>query len=323
MKSNREGLRVGELVEVKTPDEILVTLDADGAHDHLPFMPEMVEFCGKRFSVTRRAVKVCFTGPKSAPRRFRNNDVVLLDSVRCSGASHDGCQKACAILWREAWLRRVTADTPSARVASGAGQRLRDSLKTRTDSTHYFCQASELLKATEHLSKVERYRTCVTDVLEHNCSPWEMTRRIQTFAFWKARRLLFGEVHQGARNKTPAGGIGLKPGEPVEVKPVREILLTLNPKAHNHGLYFMPGMRAMCGKQSKVESRIERIIVDGTGEMRELHDTVRLQGSVCDCTYQAVGGCSRCEISYWRELWLRRSTNGNGQRVEGGQRVED
>jgi hypothetical protein len=34
--------RPGDLVEVKTPDEILATLDADGTLDRLPFMPEMV-----------------------------------------------------------------------------------------------------------------------------------------------------------------------------------------------------------------------------------------------------------------------------------------
>ena len=35
----------GDLVEVRAPEEILRTLDADGTLDHLPFMPEMVEFC--------------------------------------------------------------------------------------------------------------------------------------------------------------------------------------------------------------------------------------------------------------------------------------
>ena len=46
------AFRPGDLVEVKSADEILATLDADGTLDHLPFMPEMVEFCGaKRGSI--------------------------------------------------------------------------------------------------------------------------------------------------------------------------------------------------------------------------------------------------------------------------------
>ena len=93
----RERLRPGDLVEVKSPDEILATLDAEGAVDSLPFMPEMVEFCGRRFRVSNRAVNVCFTGQHSSPRRFRNNDVVLLEDLRCSGAAHDGVPQAVSV----------------------------------------------------------------------------------------------------------------------------------------------------------------------------------------------------------------------------------
>jgi hypothetical protein len=55
-----------------------------------------------------------------------------------------------------------------------------------------------------------------------------------------------------------------------------------------------------------VSERLDKIIVDGTGEMPKLRDTVQLEGSVCGYAYQAIGGCSRREINYWRESWLRR-----------------
>src|SRR5437867_9485459 len=58
-----------------------------------------------------------------------------------------------------------------------------------------------------------------------------------------------------------------------------------------------------------VERKIEKLIVDGTGEMRQLHNTVFLEGSHCGCAHIAFGGCSRCEFVYWREIWLRRSDN--------------
>ena len=104
-------LRPGDFVEVKAPEEILQTLDGDGASDHLPFMPEMLAFCGQRFHVSARVEMTCASGMLS-PRAFKTNDVVTLDAVRCSGASHDGCQKACIIFWRDAWLRKV--DNPAA-----------------------------------------------------------------------------------------------------------------------------------------------------------------------------------------------------------------
>ena len=51
------ALRAGDLVEVRTAGEILGTLDADGTLDALPFMPEMLEFCGRRFRVFRKVEK--------------------------------------------------------------------------------------------------------------------------------------------------------------------------------------------------------------------------------------------------------------------------
>ena len=41
-------LRPGDLIEVRAPEEILQTLDAEGTLDQLPFMPEMLGFCGRR-----------------------------------------------------------------------------------------------------------------------------------------------------------------------------------------------------------------------------------------------------------------------------------
>ena len=302
----RERLRPGDLVEVKTPDEILATLDAEGAVDSLPFMPEMVEFCGRRFRVSNRAVNVCFTGKHSSPRSFRNNDVVLLEELRCSGAAHDGCQKSCMIFWRDQWLRRVSESAAQAKVDSEGSQRLRSRLKTSTGPKTYYCQSSEILKATNHLSRRERYAMCVTDVREGNCSAPEMILRIGRFALWRMRLMLRGDYRQGS-SKATGEVLKLQPGELVEVKSFQEIVDTLDEKACHRGLLFMRGMRGFCGQPSRVKDRIDRIIVDGTGQMRQLRDTVQLEGSLCGCTYQGLGGCSRREINYWREIWLRRS----------------
>lgn len=109
MRKTSSRLRSGDFVEVKPPEEILLTLDGDGALDGLPFMPEMIEFCGKRFQISKRVVKTCTSGTKagSSMRVFPTDDVFLLEGLRCSGSDHDGCQKACTIFWREAWLRKV------------------------------------------------------------------------------------------------------------------------------------------------------------------------------------------------------------------------
>ena len=49
---------------VRPLKEILTTLDARGTLRGLPFMPEMMSFCGQRFSVWRRVEKTCVEGDR-------------------------------------------------------------------------------------------------------------------------------------------------------------------------------------------------------------------------------------------------------------------
>src|ERR1700690_4405052 len=102
MKSKRYKLSVGDWVEVRSKEEILRTLDADGQLDGMPFMPEMFAFCGKRLQVYKRAHKTCDT---VFPVRGRRVDQAVHLDTRCDGSAHDGCQAGCLIFWKEAWLK--------------------------------------------------------------------------------------------------------------------------------------------------------------------------------------------------------------------------
>jgi len=305
------AFRPGDLVEVKSADEILATLDADGTLDHLPFMPEMVEFCGKRFRVSRRVGRMCVSGPQvwGTMREFETDDVVMLDDVRCSGAAHGGCQRACVIFWREAWLRRVTPSSRAEAVSRANGSaRLRQRLKTMSRPTAYFCQASELFKVTNTLTRRDQLKRCVYEVRTGQCGAVEMVRRVAIWLFWRIRRRLLGEYPHGRHTSTPTGSLDLKPGEWVEVQPMKSICETLSPKGLNRGLSFSPDMRLACGRCYRVNDRVDRIIEDGTGKMRHLQNTVSLEGSLCSCPHINPGGCTRADIVYWREVWLRRIT---------------
>jgi hypothetical protein len=293
-------------VEVRSPEEILQTLDANGTLDHLPFMPEMTECCGKQFRVARRVVKTCFSGSISTMLAFRTDDVVTLDGLRCSGAAHDGCQKACMIFWREAWLRKVEDAAAARPVDVKSRGQLEARLKTSTGPTTYFCQASELLKAARPLSRRERFGKCVSEVLAGNCSAFEMAQRLCIWLLWRIRRTVRGEYARGRHTSTPVERLNLLPGELIEVKRSEHIIDTLNEAGRNRGLYFSPDMRLLCGARQQVKGRLDKIIVDGTGEMRHLKNTVSLEGSLCGCAQIAFGGCSRNELVYWREIWLRR-----------------
>ena len=294
------------MVVVKSADEILQTLDEDGTLHRLPFMPEMVEFCGKSFRVARRVVKTCSFGTASTMLAFNTDDVVLLDGLRCSGADHDGCPKACMIFWREAWLRKVECAPAQSRSDSKDSEPLRTRLKTKSSPKIYFCQASELLKAAHELSRQERFAKCWDEVRAGNCSSLQMAHRIAIWLFWRIRRAFLGAYARGKSRPTPDETLNLQPGELVEVKPMESITETLNETAHNRGLWFSPDQRRLCGQQRRVARRIDKLIVDGTGEMRRLRNTVYLEGSMCSCPHVAFGGCPRDEFVYWREIWLRR-----------------
>src|ERR1700759_2524294 len=95
----------GDWVEVRSKDEILATLDKNGRLEGLPFMPQMLGYCGQKFQVYKRAHKACDT----VSGRYNNRgipDGVHL-GLRCDGKAFDGCQAACLLVWKEAWLKRV------------------------------------------------------------------------------------------------------------------------------------------------------------------------------------------------------------------------
>jgi hypothetical protein len=304
MSQQNARLRQGDLVEVKTAGEILQTLDAAGALGDVPFMPEMLQFCGQRFRVSRRALTVCM----GEPGGFNTDDVVTLEGVRCSGAAHDGCQKSCIIFWREAWLLKVENAAVRSHVDLPGIEQLRARLKVSIAEGIYYCQASELKKFTHSLSKKERIGRTLKGLRAGNFSAAQMAQSFAIWFFWRIRKIFLGVYPRGKSNLTPIENLNLQPGEWVEVKPLGSIMETLNEHGHNRGLQFSLDMRLMCGRRLQVRSRLEKIITDGTGKMRQLRNTVSLEGSTCGCKYLGFGmvDCARCELTYWREIWLRR-----------------
>jgi hypothetical protein len=113
-------------------------------------------------------------------------------------------------------------------------------------------------------------------------------------------------VKQSDPTATPAAqeALGLLPGEWVEVKPIEEILATLDGNRRNKGLRWMTGMKKYCGKRYRVYRRVERIMLETNGEMRNMKNTVLLDGVMCDGA--AFNGCDRSCFHFWREAWLTR-----------------
>lgn len=347
-------LRIGELVEVRSEDEILATLDESGALDGLPFMPEMLAFCGQRLRVEKRADKACDTINYSGSRRMY--DTVLLDGGRCTGAGHGGCQAACLLFWKEAWLKRVDSGSPiripgpsavdSSRKATAPARcdRARLIAATRkpsetSDGGAYFrCQATDLLLATSPMAWWDP-RQYLRDVWSGNARLGSLVEAMLFRVFLKLLRLRGYRLWMGSYNrlqawrgatpfpykrgvleKTPRLTLDLKPGELVRVKSQEEILGTVNGRNRNHGLSFDPEMVRYCGGVYRVRARVERIIEERTGKMIALsNDCIILEDVVCQAEYSHKRlFCPRSLYPFWREIWLERVTAGEGRPPSSG-----
>src|SRR6478672_11939039 len=97
------GVRAGDRVELRSASEILATLDDRGCLEGVPFMPEMLAYFGKQYTVTAQVERACDTVNYLGVVRLRHT--VILDDARCDGAGHDGCGAQCRLYWKEAWLR--------------------------------------------------------------------------------------------------------------------------------------------------------------------------------------------------------------------------
>jgi hypothetical protein len=316
-------LRRGDIVEVRSPAEILATLDENGMLDKLPFMPEMVAYCGKKFAVHARTEKICDTIKLTGSRKLPNT--VLLGELRCDGAAHGGCQAECRPYWKEAWLRKVGpessvhAQEASSEDLAALTARTSRNLVQMVDSEgrkeeRWSCQATQLLEcATERLGTFDPRPY----IHEYTCGNVSFARLVKVGVRAAVEEPLrkFGLMPQvflkGTQDKTKAEEpLNLQPGEWVQVKSKEEIAATLNTTGHNRGLWFDREMIAYCGGVYKVRRRIGRFIDDyRDGRMVVLKtEAVTLESVWCTGDLsQRRWFCPRNAIPYWRECWLRRA----------------
>jgi len=313
----------------------------------MPFMPEMVKFCGKRFRVAKRAHKTCNTVDNTGGAKVR--EAVHLEDVRCDGAGHGGCQASCLMFWKEAWLKPVrdgarpaesqpeTSHSPHALPEEWS---VRVSPGSNLDQVRYRCQITEISNFTTQLFWWD-IRQYIEDITSGNVGLGQFLRGVR-FSIFRAivssghgfrmvratynwfQRLRGGSSFPfvtGPLKKTPHQELHLKPGEWIRVKSFDEIVATLDVKNKNRGLGFDTSeMRLHCKKEFRVKARVSRIIKEQTGEMMEFQNPcITLEGVYCTGETTNVRlFCPRAITPYWREIWLERlggDESGNGTRA--------
>ena len=318
---NAPSFRPGDEVFVRTPAEILATLDARGALRGLPFMPEMVDACGQRFRVARRLEKTCVEGYLN--RRFPENDVVFLDTMRCSGDHHDACKRGCMVFWKESWLRRASPGEAPLPIDESERQKLLGRLEVMADATHYFCQSTELPRATESFPgkyKPSMVWVGLREIWVGNRTVLEVAKLLLDGTLMTFRKRRLGpepRLMAGPHKRTPTASLGFEPGDWVKVKSKEEIIKTLDRNGRNRGLKISDAMTKACGRRYQVREKFSRMINEETGLMQNVGNSVSLEGSECFCAY-GFGGCPRGELLYWREIWLEASTDPSKTRGDSG-----
>ena len=337
--------RTGELVEVRSKEEIFATLDQHGCVDGMPFMPEMLQFCGQRFRVSAVAHKTCETAFQTWKGR-RLDATVHLSGLWCDGSAHGGCEAKCNLFWKDVWLKpvcdfgggstRPSGDASNAPIGGSSETQLLANTRLPAgeegNEPLYLCQATRLYEATEPLAWWDP-RQYVFDVVTRNHSVGRVLRVLWLASLrWFFPRVRFGyrlykafhdwmhlslsgrpspswggQIEAGA--PTPTGRLDLKPGEYVQIKTQREIEQTLDKASKNRGLSFDPGdMAPYCGRVFKVRCSVTKIIDEATGKMRHMKQPcIMLEGVVCQGEYAGCRlNCPRAIPSYWREIWLER-----------------
>ena len=321
------GFDVGSFVEVRSKQEILRTLDGDGRLDGMPFMPEMFQYCGKRFRVHKRAHKTCdYTTPY--PFRTRRLGSTIHLETRCDGAAHDGCQAGCLLYWKQSWLKpadsdsprhsaegvRISSDSADADPTGSCNEKIilsRTSVSNLDGTRRYLCQATEIRDATTPLAWWD-VRQYVEDYWSGNVSFGRLVCAFAYSAYYnlsqagiglgRPMRWLYNAfrwVWHGSRwprtpgalaegSPTPAATLNLQPGEWVRVKSHEEILQTVTAGNLNRGMFWDAELVPYCGGVYQVLKRIDKLIEEKTGQMQTMKTPcVVLDSVVCQARYSA------------------------------------
>jgi hypothetical protein len=322
----KHKFRKGDLLRIRSADEILSTLDSDGTVDGLPFMPEMLQYAGREFRVQASAHKTC----DGAAGIRKMDNTVHLEGLRCDGSAHGGCQAGCKLFWREEWLR--PASEPQLATSATTNETAMATLTPKTRTTNdcgesvYQCQATNIQRASRPLSQYDP-RQYVRDLTSGNVTLRVFLVGLAVYAFKKYQlmtqrilphrlRIHGGKPYPfyrgtGAGARTPI--VDVAPGQLVEIRKKDEIMPTLNAENRNRNMLFDSEMVPFCGTRARVNRQVQRIIDESTGKMIKLGDCVVLDNVACQGIYHRF--CQRGIDIYWRSAWLRKLDGKDGDQL--------
>lgn len=100
-----QSLKSGDLVRVRSKEEIESTLNHVGQLKGCSFMDVMTPYCG----TTQRVLKPMERFVDERDLRVKKcTGLILLEGVMCQGTTQFGrCDRSCLMFWRQEWLEKI------------------------------------------------------------------------------------------------------------------------------------------------------------------------------------------------------------------------
>jgi len=96
----------GDIVKVRSKDEIRSTLDEHEKYMGCFFIDEMYEHCNKAYHILKN---VDYFYDEARQKICRCRDMVILEGVVCSGRQRlytESCDRSCFFFWHKDWLEK-------------------------------------------------------------------------------------------------------------------------------------------------------------------------------------------------------------------------
>jgi hypothetical protein len=107
VKKQQTQMRPGDMVRVRSKQEIQSMLDPWGKYKGCLFVGRMYEYCDKTYPIFK---EVDFFYDEAKQKMCKCKDIVLLNGVLCNGRQKlylEDCDRSCFYFWHKDWLEKV------------------------------------------------------------------------------------------------------------------------------------------------------------------------------------------------------------------------
>ena len=104
-KSQKQNFWKGDIVRIRSHEEIRTTLNRWNQLKGCAFMPEMIHYCETRQKIHKKVEQ--FLDERDYLIK-KCNGIYILENVFCEGTDDFGsCDRSCFFFWREEWLEKA------------------------------------------------------------------------------------------------------------------------------------------------------------------------------------------------------------------------